>query len=356
MIGYDDVTPQTLDFGDYVGKPWSVWRAAEAGGVSVEVRHTHNMGGRYEARTVDTHDGKSYRATCTGAWQYAASRAANKLVDARKHGSALAAHQNSVESALSHDKAISGEVVPAGSFSPREWRDLTHIPAGARLLLAEITEAARHAAQAVARLCELLHQSRAHWRTTDVDGEWAWRQAIENECGIAAPLAAKMAQAWETVLRYPAWEAALRETRDAWDLEALAATANALREKDPDGELVDDERLGAALTIERRALRQRRVRDLLWELEARRMAGEQPELELDGGASPGDAPGTPAGHDPFIELAEFERDARQFMESVRKIRARLSEHGPMRDRLALMTDRVAGVVDGLAEALGAEDF
>lgn len=332
-IGYDDVTPETLDFGDHVGKPWSGWRAAEAGGVRVEVRHTHNGGGNYEARTLDSHDGKRGRATSTDGWRFAAARAANKLIEARKAPA---------------DKALSGEIVPAGSYSPEEWGRPTRIPADTRLLLDEITEAARAAGLAVARLCELLHESRAHWPEADRGG-WAWRLAIESECGIAASLAEKMARAWETVLRYPAWEDALRETRDAWDLDALTTTANALRDKDPDGALADDAGLAAAFAIDRRALRQRRVRDLLSAFEARRIADAEPGLELDGGA-------TPEGLQMEFEIRAFERYAGDFMTAARRLKASAPHAGPMRDRIALMTDRVAGVVDGLAETLAAEDF
>lgn len=348
MIGYDEVMPETLDFGDHVGKPWSDWRAADAGGIAVEVRHTHNLGGKYVARTVDAHAGKRFEASCTGAWKYAAARAANKLVEARAAGKSGGAEAEKPAG----DDALSGEIVPAGSYSPKEYADLMHIPEETRRALINIRRAAADAALAVARLCELLHRSRTYWPEAG-EGEWAWRQAIESECGIAAPLAAKMAHAWETVLRYPAWEAALRETRDAWDLETLTTTANTLREKDPDGELADDADLAAAFAVRRRALRQRRVKDFLRAFEARRIAEARPELDLDGGEA---ADSTPAGGDPFLGVAEFDRDARRFMESAREIRAHLPEAGPMRDRLALMTDRVAGVVDDLAEALGAEDF
>ncbi len=278
--------------------------------------------------------------------------AINRRCPKRKHDSALAAHQNSVNKALAHDEAISGELAHAGPYSPEEHDLLTRMPEEARQALINIRMAAADAALAVARLCELLHQSRRHWLEAG-EGEWAWRQVIEFECGIAAPLAAKMAHAWEIVLRYPAWETALREKRDAWDLEALAATANALREKDPDGELADDAQLAAAFAVERRALRQRRVKDLLRSFEARRIAEAQPDLDLGGGEAPDR---TPAGHDPLILLAEFEREAGIFMNSARKIRDHPPEAGLIRDRLALMTDRVAGVVDSLAEALGAEDL
>ena len=243
--------------------------------------------------------------------------------------------------------ALSGDLVPAGSYSPAEYEEAIRIPDGAQRVLIDIRVARDDAARAAMRLCALVWESRAHWTSGE---EWSWRRAMEDECGIPGEAAAKMVSSWAAVQRYPAWAASLTQHGDSWDLDHLQRMAQALDKFDPEGELADDPALIEALSATRRSLRRRRVLDLLerWSFERRRQAQEELELEP--------PPAVPEVNTSLRTVQSFENEASNFVLAMQKIKTRVPPAGPLRDRLALAVDRASGAIDGLADALAAEDF
>ena len=253
-----------------------------------------------------------------------------------------------------HDKSVDRALASDRGLTPAEYEKLTQTPEAAQNVLSDIRMAHHDASRAVALLCKLLCRSRTFWPAGG-PGDWAWRQTIETECGISASLAAKMAGAWDTVMRYPAWREALRETAAAWDLEGLTRTANILDSKDPDGQLADDEALASAFSCPKRPLRQRRLYDRLLEWEAHRRREADDEFALE------PPPNGPQSQQNSVDkslftVSIFEREVKTFLAAVQVARLNKPHDGPLRDRLALAVDRAAGGLDGLADALAAEDF